>query len=325
MRNLEMLPNLLEDLWLDSRIQINQQATKYSLSRQTIANMRKFIWDNHYIHSPTILLNPHAVNSHIFFMEIKTNPTEPRILDVISSMPQITAIDGILGIYSLFLKFDVSSKSDFAEILNAFDRKIAQRSRFHSYRIIETLNVYKLGGFPINPSNTSYTLKEKQIKILDILRKNFNPKKWYHRPDDQSLLTSEEQETLTKLNLSRELSYFIKNGIIQQFTIRLGKTPQEFKTKFYVRIQPQNIGDYHEIALKLVNNPNIIDLFRTGEEAGLLAVVRTKSLKTYNSLIQDLYETNQVLDTHTTVVIDEKLPSIFPPSVNIAKTVLKSI
>ena len=98
----------------------------------------------------------------------------------------------------------------------------------------------------------------------------------------------------------------------------------DFSTKYYVQIQPKQIGQYKELALKLIHNPNIIDLYRTGREGGLLAIVRTKGLKGFNLFIQNLYKNYKIVNTHSTVVIDEIIPTIYPPTMKIAEEICKN-
>lgn len=314
MENQEIYRKILDELWLNSRIQNNELKKMVPRSAQTISKMKYRLWKKRIIHSPTILINPNTIDLHTFFMEIKTNPSEPRILSTITELPQVTAVDGILGPYSLFVKFIVANTTSFASILNHVDKKFAEGSRFHSYQIIEALNTYKLGGFPLHAVKQNLQLSEKDIKILKILEKNHNPRKW---PEDclkKRLISPKEEEFLLKLNLSREISQFYENQIIQHFTISFHKYTGKLGLKFYVRIHPENIGDYHTLAMELMLNPNIVELYRTGEEAGLLAVVRTQSLQDFNQFIQALYQHYPISDTHTTVVVEEKIPSVYPPS-----------
>ncbi|MHA1796793.1 MAG: Lrp/AsnC ligand binding domain-containing protein, partial [Promethearchaeota archaeon] len=164
--------------------------------------------------------------------------------------------------------------------------------------------------------------------------KNFNIYRWPER-EDQPLLKPEEIEFISHINLSREFSNFTAEHIISRFTLTynprkmiyfLRKTDQslfehDFATKFYLQIKPQRIADYSTLAENLVHHPNIIDLYRTGNEAGLMAVVRTRNLTEYNNFIKELYHKYPIRDTHTTVVVDELLPSVFPPTKRVAQKI----
>ena len=95
--------------------------------------------------------------------------------------------------------------------------------------------------------------------------------------------------------------------------------------KFYMRIKPQNIGSYNYLARKLVYEPNVIDLYRTGEDFGLFAVIRAKNLFEFKNFIYHLYSGFKILDTFTTVVVDEHFPAIFPPTLNVANKLCENI
>lgn len=319
MENQEIYRKILDEFWLNSRIKNNELEKIIPRSTQTISKMRLRLWKNRVIYSPTILVNPNAIDMQTFFMEIKTNPSEPRILSTIMNLPQVTSLDGILGNFSLFVKFESENKANFASILNQIDQKFSKGSRFHSYQIIEALHTYKLGGFPLHPIKTIHKLNTKEMNILKLLQKNHNPRKWPENSLKSRLLSESEEKYLMKLNLSREINQYVENHIIQHFTIALKEYPGELGLKFYVRIHPVNIGDYQILAKQLVLNPNIIELYRTGEESGLFSVVRTKTLKDFNKFIQSLYQLYPISDTHTTVVVDEKIPNIFPPSIKVSE------
>ena len=52
--------------------------------------------------------------------------------------------------------------------------------------------------------------------------------------------------------------------------------------------------------------PEVTDLYRTGEEYGLLACVRVRDAAEFNSLLLRLYGSRDVLDTYTTLVLEER-------------------
>jgi len=81
-----------------------------------------------------------------------------------------------------------------------------------------------------------------------------------------------------------------------------------FEGKFFLRTKPKDPSKYEELALKLEQIPEITDLYRIGEEYGLLAVVRVKKIGEYGSLIKDLYLSEEIEDTFTNFVLDELKP-----------------
>ena len=56
----------------------------------------------------------------------------------------------------------------------------------------------------------------------------------------------------------------------------------------------------------LASLAEISDLYRTGEEYGLLAILRVRSVSEYNSFLLRLYDSKDILDTNTTLVLEER-------------------
>ena len=312
----------LQELYKDSKQSINLLADRLHLSRQTISKLKKDLWDREIVHSPRILINPIRLNLQFFFMEIKTNPSEPEILNKLLSFREITGLDGILGEYSLIAKFEVLTKNDFSNILKTIDQGITQ-SIFQSYRIIETIDIYKIGGFIIDKSREIYQIEPEKWNLLQLLRKNYNLKKWPERHPHE-FFSDEETEYLKKINLSREFDRFDSEGIIQRYSYCLSRQLPDFTTKFYLRIKPKTIGEYVDLANALTHNPNIIDLYRTGEDAGLLAVVRTNGLDGFTKFIKRLYSDYSILNTHTTVVVESHIADLIPPTLDTAKNLTET-
>ncbi len=323
---------LLESLYKNSRSSTNYLADQLQLPRQTVAKLIDQLWQTRVIEAPALLINPRDVNIQSVFLEIRTNPSEPSILKTIASIPGVSSIDGILGEFSLIVKFDFP-KLAFASIVEQLDKSIAS-SQFQSYHIISVLSYYKLGGviLPHSSFERNSELGFKKWNLLQTLQKNYQPARWYNRNNEQ-IFSKEEQELMVKLNLSRELHFFEQRGIIHGYTIRFNNgslqkylkntvtlpEDSDFGIKFYLRIKPTDLGEYTTLPQNLIRSPQIVDLYRTGEEAGLFAVVRTNSLGQYNTFIKDLYSRYSILNTYTTVVIEEQIATIYPPTLHVAE------
>ncbi|MHA1473545.1 MAG: Lrp/AsnC ligand binding domain-containing protein [Promethearchaeota archaeon] len=327
--NISNKMKLLEALFLNSRVKISSLCEDFHLSRQSISKIRKKLWDKNIIASPSIILNQRMLDMEIYIMEIKTNPAEPEFLRTLKKIPEVTSVDGIIGTYALIVKFEIRSKQRFAEILSELDKQIAQTS-FQSYRIIETIEVFKIGGFIFDSKDSVKKINEKKWDTLNLLKKNYNLNKWPERIENE-FFSAIEKEKISKINISRKLDGFLKDNIIKGFTISFHHSSgsmqifDDFQMKFYMRIKPQNIGSYNDLAVKLVYEPNVIDLYRTGEDFGLFAVIRAKNLFEFKKFIYHLYSDFKILDTFTTVVIDEHFPAIFPPTLKIAKEICENI
>jgi ribosomal protein S18 acetylase RimI-like enzyme/DNA-binding Lrp family transcriptional regulator len=88
----------------------------------------------------------------------------------------------------------------------------------------------------------------------------------------------------------------------------------DYPMKWYLQLKPKILTEYDEIAENLLAPMDeIINLYRTGQEFGLLAVVRTKTKEEYRNFIQKIYSTKKFQDSHTIFVLDERMPSTFQP------------
>ncbi len=318
---------LLNEFYIDSRTTLVSLEDVIGLTRQTISKMKTQLWENGILVGPAIILNPIVLDLTQYFMEIKTNPSEPEILNRIKKIREVQMIDGILGNYSLIVKFQVPSKNRFSAILKKIDSEIAE-SRFQSYKLIEIIEPFKIGGFIIKKMVKDQAISTKDQRILHILEKNHNYRKWELKEDSRLKLTQNEIKRIDDINLSRKIKKYKKREYIQNFTTRLDfqalkdkNLSKDFHAKYYVRIKPKKIGHYNSLANQLVHEKNIFELYRTGEDSGLLAIVRANGLEGFNTFIKNLYQNYDILNTHTTVSVESHLPEIGPPTLNAAKKV----
>ncbi|MCK5342204.1 MAG: Lrp/AsnC ligand binding domain-containing protein, partial [Candidatus Heimdallarchaeota archaeon] len=130
------------------------------------------------IHHSTILVNPFKLNLQTSFLEVKTNPGEPEILESFSNIPEIESIDGIIGDYALILKIVVATKKRFAEILSEIDQIISLKSQFQAYRIIDTIDIFKLGGFILENRKPDEVkaIDQATWELIQNLKKNYDLK-----------------------------------------------------------------------------------------------------------------------------------------------------
>ena len=123
---------------------------------------------------------------------------------------------------------------------------------------------------------------------------------------------------INALNVFKEGGHVFSKNLEEIFhTIKLYHDfipHSDYPLKWYLQLKPKILTKYTEIAEEiLAPQPEIINLYRTGQEFGLFAVVRTKSKEEYRGFIQDLYNTEKFQDSHTIFVLDERLPSTFQP------------
>ncbi|MHA1727220.1 MAG: Lrp/AsnC family transcriptional regulator [Promethearchaeota archaeon] len=305
---------LLNVLYKNSMRSLAEIGKDLHMTRQHVATYLKRLKNDNIIYEYSIVENPNIQESKIFFIEIKTNPEEPEIVSRLEKIPSIRSIDGIIGSNSLIAKFYVRNDQEFNDILNQID-KIISSSRFQHYKIINCLKIFKNEGNSIIKSENKQMQKldETDIQILKTLNK-MGPKFSYKSISDK---IKQIIPHITYAKVRRKTKYLIKSGIIQSFTIRLSNNfiqNTDFGFKFYLHIIPKNFSEYNSLALHTLGpKENITELYRTGQEYGLTAVVRTKNIPEYRNFIESLYKTGKIQDSFTIFVIDEKMPAIFKP------------
>ena len=317
MENLNQI-TLIEELYKNSLVSVNHLAQILPMARQTITKIKQELWKKQFIFSPSIILNPNLLDLHHYFIELAGNPTDSEILTIFLPIPEINSIDLVLGDFSLLIQLTVFSKHRFREILAIIDQAIDNRL-FTDYRIFQPLEFYKLGGFILDRSENILPLTPNQWDDIQLLRKNFSVKHWNLRQSDLTKLTPFEVEKLNSFQLKKERDINFQKGIIRAFSITLTKPTFDFSFKYFLRIRPKIFRDYAKIAEILSHNPHVVDLYRIDAESGIFATFRVKSLYQLKEFIFSLYDEFEVDKTFTTLVMQEIIPNIHPPSIKVAK------
>ena len=294
----ELDQKILEILKDDHRKPFTEIATDLGISRNTVNNKIKKLVQKGIIRDYTIVVDPNWFFDKTIFIEIKTNPHEPWLAEGLQNLYECELIDGIIGEYSLILKVRV--REDFDVTLNQIDSLMA-KSASKKYHIIDIIHIYKENGYVFGESIKKREIDLKDLEIIEILR-NQGKKPLTHSQISQFLKKR-------RINISQPaVSKRIKGleDLIKKFTIIPDLTKLGIKIKFYVRIKVDP-ASYNATALEFLSNqPQITDLYRTGENYGLLAIVRAEDIDFYNNFIQNLYTDSRILDTHTTLVLEER-------------------
>ncbi len=319
--------DLLKKLNTKSKPNFKKISIELKVSRQTIENKFKVLSEEKIINNFTININPdlHPINLRYVFIEIKTNPMEPNLVENLLKIPQLITLDGIFGDFSLMAMFIFQSMVDFNLVLNSVDNIMAG-SYFKKYQIVETIKVYKINGIELRSFRTSdnFMLDDIDYDILKILReeqglkpistyeikKRLSAKYKEHEVKKKELSSKymeheEKKKECSQPTIHNRIKKLEKENIIVNYTITFSPKKIGFKGKFIVRIKPKNPARYGELAQKLMEEDEITDLFRIGEQYGLLAIVRVKTVENYANFIKKLYETKEIEDTFTTFVLDE--------------------
>ena len=238
-------------------------------------------------------------------LEIKTNPTEPSLVKELIKIPQLRMLDGIFGEYSLFALFIFKSLKEYYKILNTIDIIMSQ-SYFKKYHIIETIKVFKTNGINLNNKKdaSQLTLDDIDNKLLEILQV-YQEDKPISTYEIREILKKDYQEDISQSTVHNRIKKLENADVILNYSVNFSPIKIGFEGKFLLRIKPKDTSKYDELALSLVNNHYITDLFRIGEEYGLFAIVRVEKIGDYGEMIKELYNTEEVEDTFTNFVLDE--------------------
>lgn len=245
------------------------------------------------------------------FFELKTNPHEPWLAKMLGETASCDLLDGIAGEFSLFGRFRLVDDEHFSRILKRVDDAMG-RSYFKKYRVVNAIKIFKESGVPLQTEKEeSLKVDDVDLKLLEIL---LNQAAYAKSP--LPISTVELSKRLRHFGVAisqpavfNRLSRLEKKGVILRHTLKMDHAKIGLPTKFIARIKV-NPNVYDAVAREfLASMPEIIDLYRTGEEYGLLATVRVKDVSDYNSFLLRLYDSRDVIDTHTTLVLEERKSS----------------
>jgi DNA-binding Lrp family transcriptional regulator len=302
---------ILEKLLEDCKTSLTQLSMITGLSRFSVKNRIRKLFKEGFILGPTVVLNPISVGlKRTVFFEFKTNPHEPWLAEMLEKTDSCDLLDGITGDYSLFGRFRMFDQSHFNHMLRMIDEAMS-KSFFKKYRVVEALRIYKETGVPFTlekEGKPSPSLDEVDLKLLDLL---------LHQAE-----YVKESPLLSTMELSRLLRHFgiqvsqptvfkrlrrlEEEGVILRYKMMANWSKLGLNAKFIVRLKV-NPNAYEDVARNfLAPMKEITDLYRTGEDYGLLAIIRMRNVSEYNSFLLKLYQSKQLLDTHTTLVLQER-------------------
>ncbi|MFW9970772.1 MAG: Lrp/AsnC family transcriptional regulator, partial [Candidatus Odinarchaeota archaeon] len=236
------------------------------------------------------------------------NPTEPRIVKNLLEIPQLKMLDGIFGEFSLLALLIFKSSNEYFQVLKKIDNVMAN-SYFKKYQIIETIMVYKTNGIELKDKiiEKDFNLDEIDYTLLKILQEDqgIKPISTYEIKD---ILNYSYNIEISQSTVHNRIKILEKKGIILYYSINFNPRKIGFRGKFILRIKPKNPSKYDFLAEELAKKEEITDLFRIGEQYGLLAIVRVKKIEDYALFIREFYNSEEIEDTYTNFVLDELKP-----------------
>jgi Lrp/AsnC family leucine-responsive transcriptional regulator len=307
--------SVLDMLVKDSRVSLTEISRRTGLSRFAVKDRVEKLFNAGVILGPTIVVDPtHVGVSRTVFYELKTNPHEPWLAKMLERITSCDLLDGTVGEFSLLARFRLAGDEHFAAVLKKMDDAMG-RSYFKKYRVVNAIRIFKESGVAFEIG----TAKPQKVDEADreILRILLNQAQNAKSPLPFS--TVELSKLLGGLGIRisqpavfNRLSRLEKSGVILGYTLRVDHSKLGLQTKFIVRIKA-NPNAYDAVAGSyLTAMPQISDLYRTGEEYGLLATVRVRDASEFNAFLLRLYDSKEIIDTYSTLVLEERKASALP-------------
>lgn len=292
----------------DSRTSLTEISEKTGLSRFAVKDRVQKMFQEGILLGPTVVVNPSLIEfRRTVFFEFKTNPHEPWLAKLLENTNACDLLDGITGEYSLFARFRITDDQDFSRVLKRMDEAVA-RSFFKKYRVVNAIRIFKEAGVPLKAKETGLKLDEVDLKLLEIL---LNQIDYVKKPlpittVELSRLLREFGFKISQPAVFQRLTALEKGSVILKNTVRVDWAKLGLKTKVIVRVKA--IPSVYDVVAEnfLAPMKEITDLYRTGEEYGLLAIVRVHGIAEYNSFLLKLYDVRDVIDTYTTLVLEER-------------------
>jgi len=308
--------SILEILQRDSRTPLSKIGEMVGLSRFAVRNRIRKLLADRVIFGPTIIVSPALVGlRRTMFFELKTNPHEPWLAELLEIMTACDMLNGITGEYSLLARFRISDEEHFGKTLKRIDEAMS-KSFFKKYRVIDAINIFKESGVPFSKKAVTPDLDSIDFEILKVL---LNQTEYVRAPRPLSTtqlsgIISDRGIQISQPAVFRRLKRLESRSVILRHTIMVDQMKLGLRTKLIARIKV-NPAAYTKVAWSLLTPmAEITDLYRTGEDYGLLAIIRISNIAEYNSLLLRLYTSEDIIDTHTVLVLEERKESPLPLS-----------
>ncbi|KKN62794.1 hypothetical protein LCGC14_0508550 [marine sediment metagenome] len=303
--DIEEKQKIISKLNCVSKFKIQKISKELGYTRQTFQKYLKKLKEDDVIDKTTININPDIrPNLKFVLIEIKSNPKEPYLVDKLLNLPQLKSLDGVFGEFSLNAFFVFRSQEEFNLVLKKIDTIMAS-SHFKKYQILETIKIYKTNGVRLSGLKTSQIdLDETDHSILEILQQNQDIKT-LSTYEIKDIMKRRFEKDISQSTIHNRIKFLEGNRIILNYAMNFKPKDVGFEGKFFLRTKPKDPSKYEELAIKFAQKPEITDLYRIGEEYGLLAVVRVKKIEKYGSFIRNLYLSEEIEDTFTNFVLDE--------------------
>jgi len=302
--DLEIVDRLEQEGFKKKRI-----ANQIGLSRYTISRRIKALFHKGIINGGQVILNPLIQNdARITLAEFKTNPHEPWIARSLMKNENCDILYGIAGEYSLFARFKLYDEIEFINLLKRIDI-IMSNTLFKKYQFIHVIECFKENGIIIKEKQSfNHRVDKIDRIILQVLK---NQQRFINKP--RPMTSMDVSRILTRMNLPlsqpavfRRIQRLKQSEIILKEGVRINYHKLGFQTQFIMKVKV-NPSVYSSMAREhLAPMKEITDLYRTNEDYGLLAFVLVRDVNNYNDFLTQLYNTTNVIDTYSTLVLENQ-------------------
>ncbi|NHI92555.1 MAG: Lrp/AsnC family transcriptional regulator [Candidatus Lokiarchaeota archaeon] len=270
-----------------------------NISRITLQKRIKQLINDGFIFNFNIIINPYFYFKKIFY-EIKTNPNKPKVLENLKSL-KFETLEGIIGDYSLIIKHNFLNNQEFLNNLELIDNSMAE-----SYRAIEVLKTYKEYG-------CVFVDEDGNLKNLNDIEKEILFELQAQGKEKLNTLSLAKKIGLSQPTIYKKINDLREWNFIKKFTISINPDHLNCPIKFYMRLKVDP-GFYDDVANNMKTYPQVIDLYRTGENYGLFSSIRTQNIDEFNDLINKFYQNNPINDSKTILVVSGMHKNYFFPS-----------
>ena len=284
-------------------------ANQLGLSRYTISRRIKALFQKGIINGGQVIFNPLIQNNaRITLAEFKTNPHEPWIARTLRNDENCDVLYGITGEYSLFARFKLSDEMEFNRFLKRIDIMMSN-TLFKKYQFIHVIECFKENQIIIKEKQPlDHKLDKLDRAILQVLK---NQQRFVTK--QRPMTSMDVSRVLTRMNLPlsqpavyRRIQRLKQIEIILKEEVRIDYHRLGFQTRFIMKVKV-NPSVYSSMAREnLAPMKEITDLYRTNEDYGLLAFVLVRGVNDYNSFLTQLYNTTNVIDTYSTLVLENQ-------------------
>ena len=274
---------------------INNIGDKVGLSQKTLRKKIIDLRKRNIIKSWKITINPLVYSeSRFYLLYLKTNPNEPEIRDKLIRKSQLLSLEGILGDYSLLGSFRFNSTE---EMITSLDEifSVVGSSSFQRYNLVEILKIEKYSDKQIYQTNYHLSKTDHCLlqKINELGKYTIFPPK---------ITQLAEKCGLSRPSIYRKLREWESEGVILNYSIDSNSLNESsIVTYLRIKVLPEHHSSFLEFSLA---NENIIHLFRTNQEYSFLLKTSQGSIQDLDYFLKSLYTETEVIDTITTIVID---------------------